>query len=171
MGAVSHRALVAYERPDGRFNVHTSRLGGLDCRLARSITPSDPYAGGDVDPTPNVVARPFEHVLTMVDLARHEAVYRVGVEYDIETYLPLWFGFDHYLRERSTAGDDRGLIVAVDSPDEAAELRRWLRAAKGVLATGISDGALGVVEAQTILDRAVRERLDGEVLDPRRPDR
>ncbi|QSG06128.1 DUF6735 family protein [Halapricum desulfuricans] len=168
---MSHRALVAYERPDGRFDVHTSRLGGLDCRLARSITPSDPYASGDVDPAPNVVARPFEHVLTMVDLARHEAVYRVGAEYDVETYLPLWFGFEHYLGERPTTGDNQGVIVAVDGPDEAAELRRWLRAAKGVLATAISDGALDVVGAQTILDRAVRQHFDGEVLDPRRRDR
>lgn len=154
---MAHRALVAYERPDGRYDVHTSRLGGLDCRLARTITASDPYAGGDVDPTPNVVARPFERVLTMVDLVRHEAVYRVGVEYDVETYLPLWFGLDHYFDTCSTENDDRGLLVAVDGPDEAAELRQWFRAAKGVLATGIEADTLGVVEAHVILDRALRE--------------
>ena len=165
---MAHRALVAYERPDGRYDVHTSRLGGLDCRLARTISPADPYAGGDVDPTPNVIARPFEDVLTMVDLARHEAVYRVGVDYRVRTYLPLWFGLDHYIGPDAPA--DRGLIVAVDGPDEAARLRTWLQTAKGVLADGISDGALGVTDAYRILTEAVRTRVDGEIHRPDRTD-
>ncbi len=163
---MAHRALVAYERPNGRYDVHTSRLGGLDWRLARTISPADPYAGGDVDPKPNVVARPFEHVLTMVDLARHEAVFRVEIDYRVRTYLPLWFGLDHYVGPDTPA--DRGLVVAVDGPDEAARLRRWLQTAKGVLADGISDGVLGVAEAHRILEKAVRTRVDGEIHDPAR---
>ena len=161
---MAHRALVAYERPDGRYDVHTSRLGGLDCRLARRISHTDPYASGDVDPEPNVVARPFEHALTMVDLARHEAVYRVGIDYGIRTYLPLWFGLDHYVGPDAPA--DRGLVVAVDGPNDAARLRRWLQTAKGVLADGISEGVLGMTDAYRILEEAVRTRVDGEVHDP-----
>lgn len=165
---MAHRALVAYERPDGRYDVHTSRLGGLDCRLARTISPVDPYAGGDVDSEPNVVARPFEHVLTMVDLARHEAIYRVGIDYRVRTYLPLWFGLGHYVGP--DAPTDRGLVVAVDGPDDAAQLRRWLQTAKGVLADGISEGVLGVADAYRILAEAVRTRVDGEIHDPARTD-
>ncbi|MFW6018163.1 MAG: DUF6735 family protein [Halapricum sp.] len=169
---MAHRALVAYQRPDGRYDLHTSRLGGLDCRLARAITSTDPYASGDVDPTPNVVARPFEDVLTMVDVVRHEAVYRVSVEYDVETYLPLWFGFEHYRgADRKAVDSERGLVVAIGGPEEAAALRQWFQAVKGVLATGISEGVLGVVDAHEILDSAVRERIDGDIYEPGRPER
>ena len=165
---MAHRALVAYERSDGRYDVHTSRLGALDCRLARTISPADPYAGGDVDPEPNVVARPFEHALTMVDPARHEAIYRVEADYQVRTYLPLWFGLDHYLGPE--ASSPSGLVVAVDGPDDAARLRRWLQTAKGVLADGISEGVLDVADADRILENAVRTRVDGEIYDPGRTD-
>lgn len=166
---MAHRALVAYERAEGRYDVHTSRWGGLDCRLARTITPRDPYADGNVDPVPRVVGRPFEDVLTMVDLARHEAVYRVSVEYAITTYLPLWFGLDHYLGTTQwSETDQEGLLVAVEDAEEAADFRAWLRAAKAALAAAVSAGALEVSNTREVLTKAVRRRADGrEVLEPR----
>jgi hypothetical protein len=156
---VAHRALVAYERAEGRYDVHTSRWGGLDCRLSRAITPTDPYANGSVDPVPRVVSRSFEDVLTMVDLARHEAVYRVGVEYDITTYLPLWFGLDHYLGATQWSEAEReGLLVAVEDAEEAADFRAWLRAAKAALAEAVSTSALELSETREVLEKAVRRR-------------
>ena len=162
---MSHRALVAYERRDGRYDVHTARWGGLDCRLARAITATDPYAGGEVDPVPRVLSRPFECVLTMVDLGRHEALYRVRAGYRVTTFLPLWVELAHYLGERPDDGTEHsGVLVAVETPGEARELRRWLRAAKATLAEGVRDGVIATAEARTILDRALRRRVDGREL-------
>lgn len=164
---MAHRALVAYERADGRFDVHVSRWGGQDCRLAASITPTEPFAGGGVDPEPRVVARPWESVRTMVDLSVHEMLYRVGTDYTVRTYLPLWFGLAHYLGESPTADAPEGLFVAVDSTGEAADLRRWLRAAKATLAEAVTGGYLTAEEAIDVLDRAARRRAgEREVIDP-----
>lgn len=167
---MAHRALVAYERPDGRYDVHTSRWGGLECRLARTITPADPFADGAVDPEPRGLAREFDAVCTMVDLARHEALYRVGRAYAVETFLPLWFGLDHYLDDPLAGeGDPEGLLVGVESADEAAELRRWLRAAKAVLAEAVDAGYLAPDDAQAVLERATRRRAgERTVLKPGR---
>jgi hypothetical protein len=164
---VAHRALVAYERPEGRYDIHTSRWGGLDCQLARTITPTDPYAGGTVDPVPRVVARPFEDVLTMVDPVRHEALYRVSVEYAVETYLPLWLGLEHYLGA-SLTDEPQGLLVTVDSPDDVEAFREWFRAAKDTVAEAVLGGYLDAVSARDVLADAIKQHSDGrEVVDPR----
>lgn len=163
---MAHRALVAYERRDGRYDVHTSRWGGLDCRLARTITATDPYAGRDVDPTPRVVARPFQDVVTMVDPARHETLYRVSVEYSVDTYLPLWFGLEHYLGDVPDRSAD-GLVIAVDSPAQADAFREWFRAAKSIVAEAVLGGYLDPAEARSVLADAVRQRGAGhEIRDP-----
>lgn len=166
---MAHRALVAYERPAGRYDVHTTRWGGLDCRLAESITPSEPYASGAVDPVPNVVARPFPDVLSMVDVARHEAIYRVSADYAVDTYLALWFGLDHYLGWPTLESPPEGLLVAVDTPAEASSLRAWFRAAKDTVAEAVRGGYLDSATARSVLADAVRQRAAGrQVLDPRR---
>lgn len=165
---MAHRALVAYERVPDRYDAHTARWGGLHCRLATAIAPDDPFADGAVDPEPRVRARPFESVVTMVDLARHEALYRVDASFAVDTYLPLWFGLDHYLPGPvDIDAEPPGLLVAVESPEDARSLREWLRAAKGTLAEAVDAGALDRVAAQTVLARAARRRAsDREVLDP-----
>ncbi|SFS00129.1 hypothetical protein SAMN05216559_2314 [Halomicrobium zhouii] len=43
---MAHRALVAYERPDGRFNLHYSHEGAYELRLATDITADTPFGGG-----------------------------------------------------------------------------------------------------------------------------
>ncbi|MFB6188296.1 MAG: DUF6735 family protein [Halapricum sp.] len=164
---MAHRALVAYERPDGRYDVHTSRWGGLDCRLARTITGRDPYASGDVDPVPRVVARPFDEVLTMVDLARHEAVYRVSAEYEIETYLPLWFGLAYYVGGVDLDDRPDGVLVAVENAADAADLREWFLAAKDTVAEAVTGGYLDLPTAQSVLADALSQRVEGRtVLEP-----
>lgn len=165
---MAHRALVAYERAPGRYDVHTARWGGLHCRLATAITPDDPFADGAVDPEPRVRDRRFESVVTMVDLASHEALYRVDATFAVDSYLPLWFGLDHYLSGPvDIDAEPPGLLVAVDTPEEARSLREWLRAAKATVAEAVVAGALDRAAAQDILARAARRRAgDRGLLDP-----
>ena len=175
---MAHRALVAYERPDGRYDVHTARWGGHEWLVPR-ITPTDPYADGAVDPEPRVVGRPLASVRTMLDFARHEALYVVDRAYAVESYVPLWLDLDHYLGPAAddsvgdgsdTETDDpEGLLVAVDSATEAARLRRWLRAAKATLAEAVAADCLTPEAARSVLERAAarqageRARLDADV--------
>jgi len=42
---MAHRALVAYERPDGRYNLHYSHEGAYELRLATDITSETPFGG------------------------------------------------------------------------------------------------------------------------------
>jgi hypothetical protein len=169
---VAHRALVAYERPDGRYDVHSSRWGGLDCRLAETISAVDPYAGETVDPAPRVVARPFADVLTMIDPARHEALYRVSSEYVVDTYLPLWYELGHYLGgsvfdHESARQRPEGIVVAVDSPADADAFREWFQAAKDTVAEAVLGGYLSRADARAVLADAVRQRGAGrELFDP-----
>ena len=42
---MGHRALVAYERMDGTYNLHYSHWGGCDLRLKHTITEATPFGG------------------------------------------------------------------------------------------------------------------------------
>ena len=42
---MGHRALVAYERIDGTYNLHYSHWGGCDLRLKHTITEATPFGG------------------------------------------------------------------------------------------------------------------------------
>jgi hypothetical protein len=46
---MGHRALVAYERPDGLYNLHHSHWGGRNLRLAEGITEETPFGGAEGD--------------------------------------------------------------------------------------------------------------------------
>jgi len=48
---MAHRALVAYERPDGRYNMHYSHEGAYELRLATDITAETPFGGTVLIPT------------------------------------------------------------------------------------------------------------------------
>lgn len=163
---MAHRALLAYQQATDRYDVHTARWGGLDYSLATRIGPGDPYAGGVVDAEPRVRECSWDAVLTMVDAARHEALYRVEADWTVRAYLPLWVGLGHYLPGPVEADrEPSGLLVAVESERAAAELRAWLRAAKGVLADAVAAGYLDEAAAESALVRAARERAgDREVV-------
>jgi hypothetical protein len=47
---MGHRALVAYERPDGRYSVHYSHWGGYRAELAAQITPETPFGSENMEP-------------------------------------------------------------------------------------------------------------------------
>lgn len=46
---MGHRALVAYERPDGTYNIHYSHWGGCNLRLKHDITDAMPFGGSESD--------------------------------------------------------------------------------------------------------------------------
>lgn len=62
MTDVGERALVAYERPNGRYDVHYSHWGAHQWQLASAITPARPYGGSGVakgtHESPEDTARP-----------------------------------------------------------------------------------------------------------------
>ena len=69
---MGHRALVAYERIDGNYNLHYSHWGGCDLRLKHTITEATPF-GGEC---------PTEHAHQAFDaLVRGEDVHTVLNEY------------------------------------------------------------------------------------------
>jgi len=180
-GPVAHRALVAYERPDGDYDLHRSRWGGTDCSLARRITEGTPFGGPGAartrrspGPTPGsalppeaddrpVETRPaaveldFAGVLDAVDLREHEALFVVASDYTVTAYLPLWFGLP------GVAPDVRaGALVAADpegGPHGGPRLRRWFRATKGVVADLTERGALTRDEAVAYLADRVERRV------------
>ncbi len=43
--AMGHRALIAYERTDGNYNLHYSHWGGCQLRLKHRITEATPFGG------------------------------------------------------------------------------------------------------------------------------
>ncbi|WP_255152198.1 DUF6735 family protein [Halorarius halobius] len=57
---MGHRALVAYERTDGTYNLHYTHWGGSNLRLKHTITEATPF-GGD---TPAQWAREAHQALT-----------------------------------------------------------------------------------------------------------
>lgn len=62
---MGHRALVAYERVDGQYNLHFTHWGGADLRLVKQITPDRPF-GGSVDNHP-WVEEVFPHLQTTTE--------------------------------------------------------------------------------------------------------
>jgi hypothetical protein len=76
---MGHRALVAYERTDGTYNLHYSHWGASGLRLKHAITEATPY-GGD---TPAQWARTTHEALTA-----GEGVEQVRERLDVEGNCP-----------------------------------------------------------------------------------
>jgi hypothetical protein len=62
---MGHRALVAYERSDGRYNLHFTHWGGANLRLVKQITQDRPF-GGAVENHP-WVEEVFQQLQTTTD--------------------------------------------------------------------------------------------------------
>ena len=54
---MGHRALVAYERPDGSYNLHYSHWGACNLRLKHDITPETPFGGDRAEETHQLLCR------------------------------------------------------------------------------------------------------------------
>jgi hypothetical protein len=161
---VGHRALVAVERADGRYDCHYSHGGAYEWGLLDSLAaatdggapasgdhdekPSvDPRAVPGVDPAPLATGVSFETVVdTHLDFCTHEACYRVDRD-GTESFFVCWFGFPAVETYRSGAGALIG-IDAADARADGALVRGWFTGAKGVLAAAVDEGRLTPAEAR-----------------------
>nr|WP_255665765.1 DUF6735 family protein [Haladaptatus sp. DYF46] len=157
---VGHRALVAYERPDGRYDRHYAHWGATDLALRHEIAAETPFADGNgkrnpnrwtpaIDPTPRERALSFEDAATF-DYRAYEAFYVVSLAWDVTAFLPLWFG---------TTDDEphAGVLVEVDSENDAERARRWFRATRAVVRDMVCREALDEPEVHDYLDARVSE--------------
>ncbi|WP_440770194.1 DUF6735 family protein [Natronorubrum sp. DTA28] len=157
---MGHRALVAYRRPDRRYDVRYSHWGGDGVSFGERITAETPLADGAVNPDLLANAIDRERVLTAhLDPCIYEVLYLVspGADYRVSAYRVCW------LEWGDGREDGRGAIVAV--ADDAADrrVRTWFRATKTALADMIEMGALSRRAAQAYLEARVCEDEDGTV--------
>lgn len=156
---MGHRALVAYRRPDRRYDLRYSHWGGDD-PLGERITAETPLADGAVDAEVLGSGIDRDRILTeYLDPCVHEALYLVepGGDYHVSAYRVCW------LEWGDGRDGGRGAIVAV--ADDAADrrVRTWFRATKTALADVIEMGALSRRAAQAYLEARVCEDEDGTV--------
>jgi len=148
---VGHRAFVAIERADGRYDCHYAHWGADEWRLLAALTGADTAdAARDcsaVDPAPLVTGVSFETVVDRhVDFQTYEALFRVDRD-DITPYTVCWFGFP-------IAGDhrpDAGALIALDPADARADgalVRGWVAGTKGLLGALVETGELSVETAR-----------------------
>ncbi|WP_255167810.1 DUF6735 family protein [Natrononativus amylolyticus] len=157
---MGHRALVAYRRPDGRYDLRYSHWGADRFALAWRLTASTPLASGAVEP--DLMAdgvSPGALLAEHLDPRTYEALYLVSGGFDVTTYLVASL-------ELHTAIDDarrrpRGVIVEVTPGTPERELRNWLRVTTDVLADVVDAGALSRETARAYLENRVRDELNG----------
>ena len=173
---MGHRALVAYRRPDRRYDLRYSHWGGDDLSFADRISAATPLAAGAIEPALVADSITRDRVLTeQLDPRVYEALYLVdpAADYAVDAYRVCWLEWDdgHHGGERSGGsratsdpiGDgSRGAVVAVDPADDRA-LRVWFRATKTALADVIELGGLSRPAAQAYLEARVCEAYDGTV--------
>ena len=137
---VGHRALVAIERADGRYDCHYAHWGAHEWRLLAALQGADdPRDCDGVDPAPIATDVSFGSVVdTHLDFRTHEALYRAERD-SITPYTVCWFGFPA-VDERVS---DAGALVAVDRGDARADgalVRGWFTGTKGLLGAMLDDG-------------------------------
>jgi hypothetical protein len=128
---VSSRALVAYERPDGRYDTHEARGE----RLGSRITTRTPFGGRGrpVDPVPTERGLDRTALPTRVAFGRDEALVLVALDYDTRTFVALPFGVPD-------AAGGGGVLVEVSGPSDEAWLRGWVGGFRAALAEATARG-------------------------------
>lgn len=155
---MGHRALVGYRRSDQLYDLRYSHWGGVDPRLATSITPHAPLANGRVDDSLLADSIALERLLTdFLDPQVHEALYLVSPTFDATPYRVWWLGWSDGREEC------RGAIVETRPDPGDRGLRTWFRATKAVLADAIEMGVLSRRAAQAYLEARVCEERGGYV--------
>jgi len=119
---MGHRALVAYERPDGTYNLHYTHWGGCNLRLKHQLSEGMPfgekYEGSreiyeeletasstyvpekhrhkqtEVRLEPTAVGISIQDALAnYLDFHMHEAFYIVTREFRVTAFRTFWLGF------------------------------------------------------------------------------
>ncbi|WP_266075548.1 DUF6735 family protein [Haladaptatus caseinilyticus] len=155
---MGHRAFVAYERPDGRYDRHYAHWGATSLSLRHKITPETPFGGDSrssrggstnrwipaIEPTPEATALSCKGAASF-DYQQIEAFYVVSLTWVVTVYLPLWFGTP------ANTAPDSGALVAVSDDHDAAHVRQWYRATRAVVWDMVRRGVLSEHSATNYL--------------------
>ncbi|WP_435365610.1 DUF6735 family protein [Haloarchaeobius sp. DYHT-AS-18] len=173
---VGHRALVAYQRADGRLSIHHSQWGALGWQLLTTCRPNSPFGGNNdweaqcheaivdgeepdppnvpdtpVDPHPRTVVADLDDLTGQFDFLEYEACYVVSRSVDVRGFQPLWFA--RALPDADPVGD--GALVSLrrdrDPVEDAARLTAWFR--------GVADTMVAMQEQGALTDDAVHTHL------------
>lgn len=155
---MGHRALVAYERLTGRYELHYAHWGAENWRLVDEITAETPRGQRDghrsdaaVAPDPLATDCSWETILTdHVDFQSYEAAYRVTPWFTVVPYLVCWLGFPVI----DTSAPGTGALVAIDPPTverDGPTLRGRFEGIKSVLGQLVETGHLTPIEARRFL--------------------
>ena len=142
---MSDRAIVAYERPGGSYDLHTARwTEGLGARL----TARTPFGGrgAPVDTVSDERGVSREGLPERIEFGRHEALLLVGEDYEVATFLALPFGLPDAASGGGALVEARGLL-------DGAYLHGWVRGFRAALAEAVGYG---------FDPEIARERLRGE---------
>lgn len=187
---VGHRAIVAYERDDGAFDLHYSHWGALDGpsvaadrpgrndghvpeRCARHLfdrlgVAADDFQGrlgrsnrSAVDPEPLAAGVDFETVIDEhLDVSLHEALFVVSRSETVRPFLVLSLDVEPVSR------GEQGVLVELDPEAYAAEVERfrgWIDGSRAVLAAAVDRGLVDEPAARSLL----ADQLFGYVEDER----
>ncbi|ELZ18530.1 hypothetical protein C477_10703 [Haloterrigena salina JCM 13891] len=157
---MGHRALVAYRRPDQRYDLRYSHWGGEAVALGDRISAETPLGDGDVDG--DLLAEAIDRdrlLIEYLDPCCYEALYVVepGGDYRVTAYRVCW------LEWPDGRDGDRGAIVTVENDAADRRVRTWFRATKTTLADVVEMGVLSWRAARTYLEARICEDEDGAV--------
>ena len=164
---MGHRALVAYRRPDRRYDLRYSHWGADDVSLGERIRAETPLADGDVAAPLLADGIGRDRILTdYLDPCRYEALFLVepGGDYYASAYRVCW------LEWPDGRDGGRGAIVAVENDVADRRVRTWFRATKTTLADVVEMGVLSRRAARTYLEARICEDEDGAVYTYGAPD-
>lgn len=144
---MGHRALIAYERSNGKYNLHYSHRGALHLRLKSELTPETPFGGDTVskdvcDHFEELIDRKQEDV-SDIDLATDK---RVGTVVEIEP-LACNLSFDGILTEHLDFLHYEALYIVTSDFDISAYRTLWL---------GLEYDCESIIESQTVSNGALR---------------
>lgn len=192
---MGHRALLAYRRDDAddgltdetdtppsdatdrqlshedpRYDLHRSHWGGADFALRDLLSAEEPFATDSsfaVDPEPIATDCSLAEIVgEHLDFLHHEAVYRVGTDYETTAFHVCWFGLEgdcEEVAESETVG--HGALVEVG--DDADYFRGWFRGTKTVVGDTVDRDCVSPAEATHYLaERVTAWDADREVILP-----
>lgn len=160
---MSHRALVAVARGDGRYEVRYARSAGSDEHLERLASPGVRDLRGLLEGPVLASGLSFEDVVERLDPIEHEALLVVGTDGAVSPYvgLPYVLATADGLVESAP----RGVVVSLVGRDRArlhpTYVRGWFHGTAEVLGEAVDADLLSPAEALGWLDDAVH-RLAGE---------
>lgn len=149
---MAERALLARERDDGRYEVHSSRWGGTDRAVAAVCGGIDPGDLPAVSWTKRDSGVAFLDLVDAIDYLSTAVLYRVR-RGETTVFCPLWFGLPLPSVRPSLAA---GGLVAVDSLPDFRRVRSRFRAFKGALADALCEGTIPAATTPSLLQGVIR---------------